>query len=336
MTAWIEVLKALTDGPNLPVRGSIYEVRAEGTPESFGHEPGHSGGGSMLAVPDTGCRVWLQGRRVRVENVDGNPIFISDGSRAWDFTGHVDRPRVGSLARVVYLGPSQFLLQRRSTAEWTGSDFAQPVDQVETTDFAGRRCWTVRLAPPTGKPHPLRIWVDIESGQMLANRLEETGVGSEFVDLVVGEPLDETLFVWDGPAYTSEQYQQILRDERREHQLQQAQWFAENVTATALTTRVPIDFTPVDARETDPDTGGFDAQNRSTMLSRRRRRTEGWDPKWGILHYAWSTPEWDWAAGAREVDLDDAAVDELQQRLHPSEPVDRVRRIDPAGRPRRR
>ena len=140
----------------------------------------------MLAVPDTGCRVWLQGRRVRVENVDGNPIFISDGSRAWDFTGHVDRPRVGSLARVVYLGPSQFLLQRRSTAEWTGSDFAQPVDQVETTDFAGRRCWTVRLAPPTGKPHPLRIWVDIESGQMLANRLEETGVGSEFVDLVVG------------------------------------------------------------------------------------------------------------------------------------------------------
>ena len=79
-----------------------------------------------MVVPGNGFRVWRHGNKTRVENIAGQPIFISDGVRAWDFTGRSDRPLVGSPDRVIYLRPSQFLLQRRTAAEWTGNEFAQP------------------------------------------------------------------------------------------------------------------------------------------------------------------------------------------------------------------
>lgn len=330
MTAWIEVLTALTAGPGLPLRGTIHEVHVEGGPESFSGGFAYSGQPPLMVVPGHGCRVWQHGRKIRVENIDGKPIFISDGVRAWDFTGRADRPRVGSPDRVIYLGPSQFLLHRRSAAEWTGDDFAQPAGEVEVTEFAGRDCWTVQLAPPDGKPYPLRIWVDVESGQLLGYRVEEAGEGSQFIDVTVGETMDEGLFVWDGPAVTPEEHQQLLRDEHRATQREQAQWFANNVTGAALTVRVPMDFTPEDVHAIT-DSGGFDASNRVAMLSRRPRSAELWEPKWVVPHYVWSTPLWDWAVGAINVDLDRTAVEELQQRLHPGEPVERDRRIDPPG-----
>lgn len=332
MTAWIEVLTALTEGPELSIHGTIHERRAEGSPESFRQGFAYSGESPLIVKAGQGCRVWRLGNRVRVESTDGKPIFISDGTRAWDFTGRLERPRTGSPDRVIYLGPNQFLLQRRSAAEWAGNEFAQPVGPVETDDFAGRACWTVRLAPPAGKPYPLRIWVDIESGQMLGNRVDEVGVGSEFIDVTVGDPIDDGLFVWTGPAYTSAEIQQLYRKERLAEQLEQTQWFAQNVTTASLTVRAPIDFSPEEVRNID--SGGFDASNDKTMVSRRPRSPEGWAPKWGVLHYVWSTPEWDWAAGAIDADLDEAAVDELQRQIHPGEPANRIRRIDPPGRRR--
>ncbi|WP_186629480.1 hypothetical protein [Rhodococcus sp. BP22] len=332
MTPWIEVLTALTEGPELSIRGTVREMRAEGSPESFRQGFAYSGPSPMLVTVGHGCRVWRESNRIRIEDVDGNPIYISDGTQAWDFSGRLDRPRVGSPDRVIYLGRSQFLLKRRSAAEWAGNEFAQPVGPVETATFAGRPCWSARLAPPEGKPYPLRIWVDIESGHMLGNRVEEVGYGEEFVDLCVGEPMDDDLFVWTGPTYTSEEIQQLYREERLAEQRQQAQWFADNVTSAPMTIRAPINFKPEQVR--DIESGGFDASNDKTMVSRRPRNAEGWAPRWGVLHYVWSTPQWDWAAGAIDVDLDDIAVRELQRDLHPEDPVDRSRRIDPPGRGR--
>ncbi|OZE42229.1 hypothetical protein CH259_02310 [Rhodococcus sp. 05-2254-4] len=132
MTAWIEVLTAMTSESNIPLRGTIEEVHEAGSPESFRHGFAYSGTPPVLIRPEDSCRVWRSGRRTRVERIDGSPIFISDGTRAWDFTGPADRPRVGPLGRVIYLGPSQFLLQQRSTAEWAGNEFAQPTGPVET------------------------------------------------------------------------------------------------------------------------------------------------------------------------------------------------------------
>lgn len=116
MTAWIEVLTALTAGPDLPLRGTIHGVHAEGVSESFTGGFAYSGQPPMMVVPGHGCRVWRHGNKIRVENIDGEPVFISDGVRAWDFTDRSDRPLVGSPDRVIYLGPNQFLLHRRSAA----------------------------------------------------------------------------------------------------------------------------------------------------------------------------------------------------------------------------
>jgi hypothetical protein len=325
MTAWIEVLTAMTAASTIPMRGTIEEIREAGSPESYRQGFAYSGTPPVLIAPEDSCRVWRSGRKIRVEHLDGSPIFVSDGVRAWDFTGSVDRPRVGPPGRVIYLGPSQFLLQQRTTAEWTGSEFAQPIGTVETVEFAGRACWTVRLAPPDGKPYPLRIWVDVESGFILGDRIDEAGLGSQFVDVTVGEPIDDAIFVWDGPAYTTEEYQRLLEEESRALRRDHLRWFTDQVASTPLTVRAPLNFTPEDVRIAG--NGGFDTSNRRTLLGRRPRRDAGWTPKWGVTHYVWSTTEWDWAAGAMDLELDEAAVLELQASLHPGEPVDRLRRI---------
>lgn len=288
----------------------------------------------MLVAAHDGCRVWRSGDRLRVEHEDGRPIFVTDGIQAWDFTADPERPRVGPPERVHYLGPTQFLLRRRNAAEWAGEDFAQPVGPVAEVEFVGRPCWTVELAPPPRKPEPLRIWVDTESGQMLGYRSEEAGIGAQFVDLVVGEPIDDAQFVWSGPVYTPEQHQQLLQERLAAVKRAQTDWFAETVTTATISIRVPIDFTPDAVPFTDLDSGAFDAMNRHTMISRRVRGERGWAPRWGALHYTWSTPDWDWAAAAHDVDLDDEAIRRLQQILHPDRPVDRQRRVDPPGRGR--
>ncbi len=331
MTEWIEVLTALTAGPDLPVHGTVREMAPADRTEGFASigEPV-----PMLVFVGDGCRVWRSGDRLRVEHGDGRAIFVTDGIQAWDFTADPERPRVGPPDRVHYLGPNQFLLRRRHAADWTGDDFAQPVGPVEEVEFAGRACWTVELAPPPKKPKPLRIWVDIESGQMLGYRSEEAGVGAQFDDLVVGEDIDDALFVWDGPVYTPEQHQEMLEERYEAVKRAQTDWFAETVTAAPISIRMPIDFTPSTVPFNDPDSGAFDAMNQNTMISRRPRSEEGWAPRWGPLHYVWSTQDWDWAAGAVHADLDDEAIRQLQQTLHPDSPIDRQRRIDPPGRGR--
>ncbi|MFD3591293.1 hypothetical protein ACFWU5_01090 [Nocardia sp. NPDC058640] len=286
----------------------------------------------MMVVARDGCRVWRNGERLRVDQEDGRPIFITDGVKAWDFTADPERPRVGPPDRVRYLGRNQFLLRRRDAADWAGEDFTRPVGPVEEVEFVGRACWTVELAPPPNKPTPLRIWVDIESGQMLGYRSEEAGVGAQFVDLHVGEDIDDARFVWDGPVYTPEQHQQIQREQFEAVKRAQTEWFAETVTAAPIVVRVPIDFTPDAVPFSDPESGAFDAMNRNTSISRRPRSEEGWAPRSGVLQYVWSTPNWDWAAAAHDADLDDEAIRDLQQTLHPDDPVDRQQRVDPPGR----
>ncbi|MFD3506913.1 hypothetical protein [Nocardia sp. NPDC058666] len=159
-------------------------------------------------------------------------------------------------------------------------------------------------------------------------------MGAQFVDLHVGEDIDDARFVWNGPVYTPEQHQQIQREQFEAVKRAQTEWFAETVTAAPIVVRVPIDFTPDAVPFSDPESGAFDAMNRNTSISRRPRSEEGWAPRSGVLQYVWSTPNWDWAAAAHDADLDDEAIRDLQQTLHPDDPVDRQQRIDPPGRGR--
>ncbi|TCN53513.1 hypothetical protein EV641_106158 [Rhodococcus sp. SMB37] len=139
---------------------------------------------------------------------------------------------------------------------------------------------------------------------------------------MVGGACDEELFTWNGPVYTPEEYEQMLTDQRVAREHEQKSWFEQTVTANPVTTRVLVEFTPESVPFRDPVTGEFDEFNSQTSLSRRRRRDDRWLPRWGGVHYLWSTPEWDWAAATLGPALDDA-VHQLQHALHPGEPVER-------------
>ncbi|MBY6687469.1 hypothetical protein HQ305_19740 [Rhodococcus sp. BP-149] len=332
MTDWTDVLHALTSPTGISLRGTIRETPAEPqrNPTTFktaGHRPMF-----VRAVDD--CTVWLRGASTRVE-YDGRPVFVTDGTTAWDFTPDPERPLMGPVNRVHYFGKNQFLIRRRTAAEWAGTDFTSPTGPIDEVRFLERDCWTVELAPPPGKPHPMRIWVDIETGRILGHQIDLLEIGARYVDVTVGEPLDDGLFTWTGPTQTHEERQRDLQRRGDEARRQQAEWFAASVTGTPVVARVPVDFTPTTVPFRDDETGAFEGHNDQTMIARSPRSADGsWSPRWGPLHYVWSTPEWDWAAAMMQCDIDDDTVHTLQSILHPDASVDRQRRIDPPRRGR--
>lgn len=222
MATWTEVLNAILAGPRLPIYGTIREVRREKDHPTW-------------AAVRGGCRVWRHGQRLRVESSGGIPIYITDGIQAWDFSKSPGRPVTGPPSSVRYFGQYQFELGTRTAEDWKIDEFTKPIGPVAEDDFAGRRCWTVQLDPSRRKPHPIRIWVDIDSGQMLGTRGEEFGEGTQFTDLVIGEEIDDTQFEWVGPTMTPGQQDEMLRDHHREREQEQAAWFATNITATPCT-----------------------------------------------------------------------------------------------------
>lgn len=316
-----DVLAALVSPPRRTVRGRIAEVRTGGDDdEGFG-------------PPEEQILVWRDGPCLRVDSSHGAPIFRSDGKTAWDFRRDAAMPRarpVDDRRGMPYFGPHQVILSR-SRLDWlAGDDFTTPAGPVTSEMFAGRLCVTVELAPPPRKPEPLRIWVDVETGQMLGYRNEAAGIGAEFVEFSAGELLDPAMFRWEGRSITQEQEQERLRERSRALAAEQQEWFRQNVTSAPVRARVHVDFTPEVVHRRDPETGAFDASSTEgrTYLARRPRGAEQWTPDWGsVSAYVWSTADWDWAAGLAYHHLDEAAVVSLHGALHPGEPVDRFRRL---------
>lgn len=319
MTTWTEVLNAVIAGPQPSICGTMRDVRWSEQQQGW--------------VPRRdGCRIWSEGPRRRVESSRGVPIFITDGAQSWDFSLGPGRPVTGSPERVRYRGHSEFDLGARTAADWADGDFSTPMGPLAQDTFAGRECWTVLLAPPTRASYPLRVWIDIVTGQILGTRTAELGEGTELTDLVIGAELDATLFTWTGPTMTPEQRREMLRNHRGDREQERLAWFAAEITTSPLPTRVPLDFTPTRVFPDKSDVGAFDAMNDRTALARRPRGANGWEPRWGdAAHYVWSTPCWDWAARANDLDLDEESVRLLQDALHPGEPVDRQRRIGGSG-----
>ena len=75
---------------------------------------------------------------------------------------------VARLSGTCHFGPGDVLIRTRSANEWTGSDFTRPTDRpVREIDFLGRHCWEVELAPPSYKPAPIQLVVDVATGTVL-------------------------------------------------------------------------------------------------------------------------------------------------------------------------
>lgn len=176
MTAWIEVLTALTEPPKLPLRGIIREIRTDGDPEGAALIP-TPGTPPMPAPSRDGCRVWRDGDQLCIEHENGRLIFVTNGDRAWDFTADPQRPRTCSPGHLPCLGASEFLLRRRTATDRTGDDFTRPTSEVDEAEFAGRRCWTVELTPtPPHRTHyesgstsnPVKCWATVRRTRVTA------------------------------------------------------------------------------------------------------------------------------------------------------------------------
>jgi hypothetical protein len=344
--SWVGLLTLMVDGPDLPVRGVISS--REGADESqryfgwstFGDEPMPVLAGFASEVPpddpvdfvaepqadaceDGGhaveeepvlTRAWRSGRRVRLERPDGRPALIVDDESCWQFRGDDPVPVVSPSSAVAYQGNGTRLLHRRASSDFTGEDFTRPIGPVGTTTFLGREAYTVELAPPAHKPFPVQLVVDGETGLVLQQRNDGFGAVDEWIELVVGEQLDEQLFRWQGPS-TSEADERAEREREWQADLaERTDWFRANVTPLPL--RIELEA-GVLLHEHQPD-GSFQAsigESGLGMLARRPSSEENWQLRWSHVQHRWTADGWDWALSWHDEKLTDAGLAALKRAL---------------------
>ncbi|WP_291476367.1 hypothetical protein [Corynebacterium sp.] len=196
--------------------------------------------------------IWRQGRRLRVE-VDGLPGFLSDGVTTWSWgptrhlTGLAGTPVAVPAGTLRYHGDAYGFAHPRENRDWSGEDFTRPVGKIIAERFQGRDCWTVELKAPRRKIGPLRMWIDQESGYLL-------GEGNEHPDAVcsrawiedpeIGVPLDDALFVWDGPTVTPEEVEAAQTADHRALEVSQRAWFRAHIEDRPLRVFATVDLTP--------------------------------------------------------------------------------------------
>ncbi|MEO6502231.1 MAG: hypothetical protein ABIQ09_10020 [Jatrophihabitantaceae bacterium] len=352
--SWIGLLTLMVDGPDLPVRGVITSREgADPSQRDFGwtayadqpipvfagfsdadeaEEP--DGAGSDEAAPEGSAdesgstvpdasdndaepvltRAWRSGPRVRLERPDGRPSLIVGNRSCWQFRGDDPVPVESPSSAVAYQGNGTQLLHRRDAGEFTGDDFTRPTGPVGHTTFLGRDAYTVELAPPAHKPFPVQLVVDAETGLVLQQRNDGFGSVDEWVEIVVGEQLDDQLFRWQGPSRSE-------ADERAEHEREwqadmaaRAEWFGANVAAPPL--RLELDLS-VRVHVYEPD-GSFEAsigESHLGMLARRPSSTQDWRLGWSQVQHRWSADGWDWALSVDGAQVTEAGLAALKQAL---------------------
>ena len=319
----------MVHGPDVEptVRGSIRSV--DGTDESRGHfasfhlegdpDPVFAGSGTGAGRGDGASllRVWRDGRRVRVEEPDGSPNLIVGESASWIFDRAHQEPLQSFRAKVEYGFRGTGLLWRRDAEAFLGRDFTQPTGPIGSATFLGRPAWTVELAPPRSKPYPMQLVVDAETGLLLQRRNDGFGTVDEWVEFVVGEELDPTLFAWHGPSRSEADEQAARRAEHEADMSARRVWVAENVSPQPLRLSLDVEIFP---HEYD-DSGAFEASlNEGSLGSLARRPTSGdeWDLHWREVQHRWSDEHWDWALTLFEGRLDEAALAAVKRQLNPA------------------
>jgi len=283
-------------------------------PDPASDEPA---GGAPDEVPS--IRVWRDGKRLRIEEPDGSVNLIVGEDTCWQFDREHDTPLASPARAVHYAGNGTELLTRRDPEAFTGTDFTRPTGPVGATTFLGRKAWTVELAPPSHKPHPIQLVIDAQTGIVLQQRNDGFGTVDEWTDFVVGNVLDPALFTWNGPARSEAD---LRAEHEAEHQADMARrrdWFTRHVTDQPL--RVEVDLDAL-VHEYDEATGAFQARlghHRIGMLARRPHSTEPWELGWGEVQHQWSTRRWDWALTFHDDTPTADSVEAFKRRLAATE-----------------
>lgn len=319
--SWVNLLTLLVHGPTVPVRGLLRTI--EGEDETLGwfawsgEEPPIVAGMRGAADPEstdweTPTRVWWDGVRLRVEEPDGSVNVIADAHTCWQWEQGSDVPIKGS-RNELRLGVGGIeLLERWTPEHFLGDDFTRPTGPVGATTYLGRLAWTVELAPPEHKPHPMQLVIDAATGMILQKRNDGFGFREEWLEFEVVERHDDALFRWDGPV---RQRSPRPDDGRAEHEREMAMrrdWFRTNVAPAPIAIEFEADVL-VHGWEDD---GSFEASlDRVGGLARRPRSEDVWELHWVEINYRWTTERWDWALQCYDGQLTERGLAKLKAHL---------------------
>jgi hypothetical protein len=321
---WIELLSLMVDGPRPEpaVRGAIRSVAGTETHHlAWGglHPPvltGRRGHLDASVAPAPPIRVWRDGRRLRIEEPDGSLNVIVGDTTCWQFDSAHDAPLTAPSTQLRYFGNGTQLVSRRDAAEFLEDDFTRPTGPVRAATFLDRAAWTVELAPPAHKKFPIQLVVDAQTGLVLQQRNDGYGSVDEWVEFVVGEPLADELFTWDGPARSLADQEEERRTQHEADLTRRRDWFEANVAALPL--RVEVDLTVL-VHVHDDETGAFEASvgaDSVGSLARRPRSEIDWErPGLTTDTHRWSTPRWDWALTFWRADVTTESIEKLKRDL---------------------
>lgn len=316
LPTWAELTMLMTHGPDLAVRGRIrHDDGGEPTYHAWAGDPddpdpvhAHRAGPNLA--------VWRVDDRLRLEDAEGRAALISDGRTVWIFPEPGGTPLEQPPGHVLYEVGATALLVRPDPDRWRGDDFTRPAGPVSRTTYLGRPAWTVELAPPTHKPHPLQLVVDAETGLLLQQRNDGLGIVTEWTELVVGEELGPDLFTWDGPVVTWEAQRSERRREREAEDRELTERTRRHLGLTSVV--VPLRVTvEIHAHEPDGSLHGGIAE----VGSLHRRPLD--DGPWAQVQpdaHRWSDTRWDWALEVWDhVTLADGALASVEQQLSDAE-----------------
>jgi hypothetical protein len=287
---------------------SIGYVRIGGQPM-----PVHA---AFAAAHDGAYRVWRDGLKVRLEWPDGSPSLIVGDMLCWRFPGPGQDGEVvvSPVSAVQYGGHGTDLLWHDSGQRLLGKGSRRPLSAVEPTEMLGRPAWTVRVGPPEGKQFTSLWVVDAETGLLLRDYNEVLHSVDEWVELVIGEPLDPALFVWEGPSVPEATVEAGRMAEHEADMQARRRWFTSHVAPLPLRLDVRL---PVLVNQWDDETGGFHATlgNGLGSLARRPHSDERWELGWSEPGHRWTDGRWDWAVDAWHLELTAEALESLKQQL---------------------
>ncbi|WP_194827873.1 hypothetical protein [Nocardia sp. XZ_19_231] len=338
MTHWVEVLLKIVDGPQRTVVGVARAAHADIGPRVV-YDAHHGIAPSYVGFGLGEVRLFRQGRKTRMESLDGKPVFISDGQKCWVFqTGQDDPIETNELNTRIH-NPGRELIVSRPVEHWARPGLTRPIRPIEEVEFIERRCWAVELK--TGRDSsPEVLTIDIETGTVLKQDCQKGSAA--YVECAVSETLPDSTFTWTGPVRMPRNVHAEDMARRVERSKRNMEWFRDNVSSERMQASVLVDFTPTEVRRDPehPDSFEADFEKGAGRLWRRARSSEDWllPVNW-TRHYptpirAWSTQNFDWAcaAGLGPDSLTDATLMELQHSLHPGQDVVGIPPLNPRPR----
>jgi hypothetical protein len=326
--SWVELLILMVHGPDPSVRGVLHSF--DGTDSSrgqvgwtaLGNEPWPVFAGTGIVEEDgepeprNRLRVWRDGRRVRICQLDGTPNLIVNEQSCWQFNPGEPVPLRSPARAVRYQVNGTGLLTRRELNDFAGNDFTRPTGPVGATTFLGRPAWTVELAPPAHKPYPMQLVVDAETGLVLQQRNDGFRSVDEWTEFVVGESLPDELFDWDGPSRSAADEQARHEAEHERMGMRRSEWFAANVAPLPLRLELEVG---VWVHEYDEETGAFQASfgdQHLGMLARRPATESGeWQLNWAEPGHRWRDERWEWAAYFYDDGITERGLAALRRQL---------------------